>query len=144
MITSNTNMDYSSMSDDRLALMFGEYIKHSRVEKNMSQEELAMATGLSRPAISLMERGKSMSLNSIIKVLRALDRLDIFDVVGMTQTMLDFMTIAKLINCRKLEAIIWHVRKTVSSWCDFAAQARVDDNLAQAIQESLLNGVEDD
>lgn len=87
MITSSTNMDYSSMSDDRLALLFGEYIKHNRVEKNMSQDELATAAGLSRPAISLMERGRSMSLNSIIKVLRALDLLDVFETFKIPQVM---------------------------------------------------------
>lgn len=73
--------DYNSMSDGRLALMLGEFIKHHRVEKNISQDELAVNSGLSRPTISLMERGKSMSLNSIIKVLRVLDLLYVFDAI---------------------------------------------------------------
>ena len=79
------DMDYSSMSDDKLALLLGEFIKHNRIDRNLSQDELATAAGLSRPTISLMERGKSMSLNSIIKVLRVLDVLYVFDVLQVPQ-----------------------------------------------------------
>ena len=85
MAFSGNNMDYHSMSDDRLALLLGEFIKHHRIEKNLSQEELGTAAGISRPTISLMERGKSMSLNSIIRVLRVLDLLYLFDAVRITQ-----------------------------------------------------------
>ena len=80
------NVDYTSMSDDRLAQLLGEFIKHHRINKNISQEELAIAAGLSRPTISLMERGKSMNLNSIIRVLRVLDLLYLFDAIKITQT----------------------------------------------------------
>lgn len=79
------DMDYSSMSDDKLALLLGEFIKHNRIDRNLSQDELATAAGLSRPTISLMERGKSMSLNSIIKVLRVLDVLYVFDALQVPQ-----------------------------------------------------------
>ena len=80
------NIDYTSMSDDRLAQLLGKFIKHHRVDKNISQDELATKAGLSRPTISLMERGKSMNLNSIIRVLRVLDLLYLFDAIKITQT----------------------------------------------------------
>lgn len=79
------DIDYNSMSDDRLALMLGEFIKHHRIERNLSQDELGVAAGLSRPTISLMERGKSMSLNSIIRVLRVLDVLYVFEALQVPQ-----------------------------------------------------------
>ena len=79
------DIDYNSMSDDKLALLLGEFIKHHRIERNLSQDELAVAAGLSRPTISLMERGKSMSLNSIIRVLRVLDQLYVFDSLRVPQ-----------------------------------------------------------
>ena len=80
------NIDYTSMSDDRLAQLLGKFIKHHRVDKNISQDELATKAGLSRPTISLMERGKSMNLNSIIRVLRVLNLLYLFDAIKITQT----------------------------------------------------------
>lgn len=85
MIISDSNRDYNSMSDDRLALMLGEFIKYHRIEKNLSQEELGTSAGLSRPTISLMERGKSMNMNSVIRVLRVLDLLFVFDAVRVSQ-----------------------------------------------------------
>ena len=94
-------MDYNSMSDERLALMFGEYIKHHRIEKNWSQDELAIRAGLSRPTISLMERGKSMNLNSIIKVLRVLDLLYLFDGLKITQSVSPIKMLKKQEKQRK-------------------------------------------
>ena len=85
-MNSVNHTDYHSMSDDRLALLLGEFIKYHRVDKNMSQEELGTADGLSRPTISLMERGKSMNLNSIIRVLRVLDLLYLFDTIKISYT----------------------------------------------------------
>lgn len=79
------DIDYNSMSDDKLALMLGEFIKHHRIEHNLSQDELGVAAGLSRPTISLMERGKSMSMNSIIRVLRVLDVLYVFEALQVPQ-----------------------------------------------------------
>ena len=85
-MNTNSTIDYTSMSDDRLALLLGEFIKHHRIVKNMSQEELGTAAGLSRPTISLMERGRSMNLNSIIRVLRVLDLLYLFDAIKISHT----------------------------------------------------------
>ncbi len=43
------------MSVDRLALLLGDFIEHHRIEKNMYQEELGVAMGLSILTISLIE-----------------------------------------------------------------------------------------
>ena len=55
----------------------------------------------------------------------------------------DFMEVAKLINCRRPEAIIAEVRDVVSHWEDFAATAGVDDGLNKMICEGIMKDVED-
>lgn len=54
----------------------------------------------------------------------------------------DFMTVARLINCRKPEAIICEVREVVASWTDFAVMAHVDDKLGGMIRENIMSDVE--
>lgn len=41
---------------------FGQYIRLKRIEKKMSQRELARETGLTNGAISLIERGERQEL----------------------------------------------------------------------------------
>lgn len=53
----------------------------------------------------------------------------------------DFMTIAGLINCRKPEAIIKEVQDTVYHWADFAAAARVSEELYNMIGENIMRDV---
>ena len=55
----------------------------------------------------------------------------------------DFMAVAKLINCRRPEAIIAEVRDVVSHWEDFAAMACVDDGLNKVICEGIMKDVEE-
>ena len=53
----------------------------------------------------------------------------------------DFMTVARLINCRKPEAIIKEVQDTVSHWADFAALAGVSEELYNMIGENIMRDV---
>jgi len=55
-------------------------IKQMRLTLNMSQEELAMRAGINRVTISRMEAGRSVSLITLVQILRALDKLDILNV----------------------------------------------------------------
>lgn len=56
----------------------------------------------------------------------------------------DFMTVAKLINCRKPETIIEEVRDAVSHWVDYAAAAHVSDELNSLIQQSIMIDVSEE
>lgn len=78
---------YNALSDSRIAEKIGEYVRYRRIERNMSQDELAMAAGLSRPTISLMERGMMANINNLIKVLRALDSLYVFETFEVPQSL---------------------------------------------------------
>ena len=55
----------------------------------------------------------------------------------------DFMAVAKLINCRKPEAIISEVKNVVSHWADFAGMAHVSEKLNRSIQSSIMVDVID-
>lgn len=72
--------NWSSMSDNNLSETIGSFIQHHRLNQNQSQDDVAKAAGISRSTLSLMERGGKVALNSLIRVLRVLDQLQIMDV----------------------------------------------------------------
>ncbi len=57
----------------------GSKLKELRIEKNMKQKELAEAAGVSVFTISSIENGKTISLLTVIQLLRALEHLDYLD-----------------------------------------------------------------
>lgn len=71
--------NWFSMSDNALAEHIGAYIKHHRLEQNKSQDVLAKEAGISRSTLSLLERGESVTLSTLIQVLRVLDKLQVMD-----------------------------------------------------------------
>jgi transcriptional regulator with XRE-family HTH domain len=68
-------MDWYSMTNKRILIEIGSRIKHHRIKKNLTQLELANKSGLSRPAVSMIERGNGANLSSLIEILRMLDLL---------------------------------------------------------------------
>lgn len=74
------------MSDRALAEHIGSFIKHHRLEQNKTQEVLARAAGISRSTLSLLERGETVTLSTLIQVLRVLDQLHIMDIFTVQQT----------------------------------------------------------
>lgn len=60
------------MTNDERKLI-GARLRDVRIQRGLSQEELASAAGLSSGHISDMERGKSMSLDSVVAIVTALD-----------------------------------------------------------------------
>lgn len=73
-------MQWVSMSDRALAQVIGKFIKHHRLEQNKTQEEVSVAAAISRSTLGLLERGETVTLNTLLKVLRVLDLLHILDV----------------------------------------------------------------
>jgi len=76
-MTQNTN--WTSMSDQALAAHIGAFVRHHRLEQNRTQDALAHAAGISRSTLSLLERGQTVTLPTLIQVLRVLDQLQIMD-----------------------------------------------------------------
>jgi len=72
-------IDWASMSDKALIETIGEFIQHHRLNQNKSQSDVAKDADISRSTLSLLERGKKISLISLIRVLRVLDLLHIME-----------------------------------------------------------------
>ena len=81
---SYTNWD--SMSDKALAEHIGAFISHHRLDQNKTQDILANAAGISRSTLSLLERGETVTLTTLIQTLRALDQLHVMEVFSVKQT----------------------------------------------------------
>ena len=67
------------MSDKAILAELGSRLKRLRLERNVSQQDLADAAGVHRTTVSEVERGASTSLLTLIQMLRALDSLDQLD-----------------------------------------------------------------
>lgn len=81
---SYTNWD--SMSDKVLAEHIGAFINYHRLDQNKTQEVLANAAGISRSTLSLLERGETVTLPTLIQTLRALNQLHVMEVFSVKQT----------------------------------------------------------
>ncbi len=78
-MTENSYKNWIAMSDKALQKHIGDFIKHHRMEQNKTQGKLATEAGISRSTLSLLERGESVTLPTLIQVLRMLDQLQIMD-----------------------------------------------------------------
>lgn len=72
-------MDWYGMSDNEIIRDIGRRLKALRLTKNITQDELALKTGLNRVTISKTERGQKISLLSLLQILRGLDELQRLD-----------------------------------------------------------------
>jgi len=68
-----------SLSDQALARKIGEFIKHHRLQQNKSQDVLSKEAGISRSTLSLLERGQTVTLSTLLQVLRVLDMLHVLN-----------------------------------------------------------------
>ena len=89
------------MSDKALAMHIGAFIKHHRMEQNKTQDVVAKAAGISRSTLSLLERGETVTLATIIQVLRVLDKLYVLEVFSVQQDISPLMLARMEKNKRK-------------------------------------------
>lgn len=65
------------MSDAAIVVHIGKFLKHLRVQQNLTQAKLAKMAGLNRFTVGQIENGASISLSSFIQLLRALDAIHV-------------------------------------------------------------------
>jgi transcriptional regulator with XRE-family HTH domain len=70
-------MKFSNIiSDDAVMEELGHRIAAARLERRMTQAQLAEAAGVSKSTVERLEDGASAQLTNVIRCLRALDRLE--------------------------------------------------------------------
>ena len=61
------------LKEEIQAYFVGEAIKQARKAKNLTQEQLGERIGVQKAQISRLERGKSITLSSMIRIFKAMD-----------------------------------------------------------------------
>jgi len=72
--------NWIAMADPEIVNEICQAVKQMRINKNISQQQIADIAGLDRTTISRMESGRAVNLLTLVQVLRALDKLDILNV----------------------------------------------------------------
>jgi transcriptional regulator with XRE-family HTH domain len=85
-MTGKSFKDWPSMSDKALMEHIGAFVKHVRLEQNKTQSDLALEAGISRSTLSLLERGETVTVPTLLQVLRVLDQLQVLSVFEVSET----------------------------------------------------------
>ncbi|MBL7946621.1 MAG: helix-turn-helix domain-containing protein [Flavobacteriales bacterium] len=77
MATSNIN--WKGLKDTQVVEQLGAELRRMRLERNLSQAEVAQRAGLDRTTVVKLEAGRAATLLTVVQVLRAMDKLDLLD-----------------------------------------------------------------
>ena len=102
-MTDISYIQWSSMSDDALAAHIGAFVRHHRLTQNKSQDVVAHAAGVSRSTLSLLERGQTVTIATLIQVLRVLNLLYTMDIFTVPKVVSP-LAIAKLEQRKRIKA----------------------------------------
>lgn len=91
---------YGNESNEKLLEELRDRIKARRIAMSISQEELALESGVSLRTITNLEKGSNVSLSSLISVLRVLRIIENLDVL-VPEDKINPFDLIKLDNGRK-------------------------------------------
>jgi len=72
--------NWQAMSDPAIVAEIGQHARQMRLNRNLTQQQLAAMSGVNRVTISRFEGGQTSTLLTLVQILRALDKLDILNV----------------------------------------------------------------
>ena len=74
-------MNWNSLSNSAIVEETGRRLKESRIRKKLTQQEVAEQAGISIFSVVQVERGKAVTLNVFLSILRVLRLLDNFELL---------------------------------------------------------------
>ena len=92
-----------SISDFAFALRIGQFVKHHRLLLNLTQDDVSKAAGISRSTLGLLEKGETVSVATLIQVLRILDQLHVLRVFEINEE-ISPLVLARLEKSRRQRA----------------------------------------
>ena len=106
MIISNDLNDFQVLSE------IAEWLRNARLQKEYTQAELAELSGVSKGTVENLEKGESIQLSNLIKILRALGYMDLLNNLITSEQDYDVL-------CEKHPKKRQRIRKTKKSEADY-------------------------
>lgn len=72
---------YDEHTNDEIVAELGRRLQQLRIASELTQAELAARAGVTRSTVQRIERGDSVQLDSLVRLLRPLRRIDALDVL---------------------------------------------------------------
>lgn len=76
------------ISDEMAAYKVGQAVRESRIQKNITQEQLGNMAGINRSVVSRVENGQSTSFSTLSRIFRAMGMKASLEVSGLGSIML--------------------------------------------------------
>jgi transcriptional regulator with XRE-family HTH domain len=111
------NDKWKTMSDAAILEEIGSFVKHHRLEANISQKQLAEDAGINRTTLNEFEKGRRSNTLTLIQILRALDKLNILNIFEI-ETRISPLKLAEIELSKKQRASKRKVtgKKSGSEW----------------------------
>ena len=72
-------VEFAGLSDRAILREIGRRLRRRRLEKNMSQEKVAVSAGVARATVVKIEKGSPTGVLTLIQILRVLDAIEELD-----------------------------------------------------------------
>ena len=72
-------MGFAGLSDKAAVIQLGSRVQRERLNRNLTQAEVATRAGVGTRTVRYLEAGRQTTVETLIRVLRALDKLDALD-----------------------------------------------------------------
>jgi transcriptional regulator with XRE-family HTH domain len=92
-----------SASDNAIATQIGAFLQQTRLTQNKTQQEIAKAAGIHRTTLVQLEKGNGGTLHTLIRVLRTLNQLQLFDTFQVSKQ-ISPLQLAKLEQAKRQRA----------------------------------------